>query len=108
LLGEARPIEFVMGIARARIAAAQGVAVVTGGTRRVTERILQAIGAANLFSTLVTSEDVAQGKPAPDCYLEAARRLGAPPSSCLVFEDTRIGLAAAAAAGMQAVHVPRQ
>jgi HAD superfamily hydrolase (TIGR01509 family) len=108
LLGEATPIESVMGIARARIAAGQGAAVVTGGTRRVTERILQTIGAANLFSTLVTSEDVAHGKPAPDCYLEAARRLGATPPSCLVFEDTRIGLAAATAAGMQAVHVPRR
>jgi HAD superfamily hydrolase (TIGR01509 family) len=108
LLDEAKAIEGVMGYARERIAAGQRVAVVTGGTRRVTERIMQAIGAANLFTTLVTSEDVAQGKPAPDCYLEAARRLGATPPSCLVFEDTRIGLAAAAAAGMQAVHVPRQ
>ncbi len=106
-LPEARPIDAVMTFARLQIAGGRGTAVVTGSTRRVTERILQAIGAADLFAVLVTSEDVARGKPAPDCYLEAARRLGATPAECLVFEDTRIGLAAAAAAGMQAVHVPR-
>ena len=108
LLPGARPIEAVMNFARERIAAGQGTAVVTGSTRRVTGRILEAIGAADLFPVWITSEDVAHGKPAPDGYLEAARRLGADPRECLVFEDTRIGLAAAAAAGMQAVHVPRQ
>ena len=107
LLSEATPIDSVMTFARERIAAGQGAAVVTGSTRRVTGRILAAIGAADLFSLWITSEDVAHGKPAPDGYLEAARRLGVAPADCLVFEDTRIGLAAAAAAGMQAVHIPR-
>jgi HAD superfamily hydrolase (TIGR01509 family) len=107
LLDEASPVAPVMSFARECIANGQKVAVVTGSTRRVAECILHAIGAPDLFSTLIASEDVAHGKPAPDCYLEAARRLGAPPSGCLVFEDTKIGLAAAAAAGMQAVLVPR-
>ena len=65
LLGEAAPIESVMSFARERIAAGQGAAVVTGSTRRVTMRILEAIGAADLFAVLVTSEDVPHGKPAP-------------------------------------------
>ena len=107
LLGEARPVAAVMNFARDRIREGCGAAVVTGSTRRVTERILRAIGAADVFSVWVTSEDVARGKPEPDGYLEAARRLGATPAQCLVFEDTRIGLAAATAAGMQSVHVPR-
>ncbi len=108
LLPGVAPIESVMSFARERIAAGRGAAVVTGSTRRVTGRILEAIGAADLFSLWITSEDVTHGKPAPDGYLEAARRLGAAPAECLVFEDTRIGLAAAAAAGMQAVHIPRR
>lgn len=108
LLAEARPIDEVMQLARRAIEASEKVAVVTGSTRWVVERILAAIGAGDLFSTVVTSEDVTHGKPAPDGYLEAARRLGVPADECLVFEDTRTGLEAATAAGMQSVFVPRR
>lgn len=107
LLAEARPIDEVMGFARRSIATGEKVAVVTGSTHWVVERILAAIGAADLFSTIVASEDVMRGKPAPDAYLEAARRLGVPAAECLVFEDTRTGIEAATAAGMQSVLVPR-
>lgn len=107
MLAEARPIDEVMGIARRAILAGEKVAVVTGSTRWVVEQILGAIGAADLFSTVVASEDVFRGKPAPDGYLEAARRLGVPAGECLVFEDTRTGIEAAMAAGMQSVLVPR-
>lgn len=108
LLADARPIEEVMSLARRAIAAGDKVAVVTGSARWVVDRILEAIGARDLFAIVVASEDVARGKPAPDCYLEAARRLGVPAIDCLVFEDTRTGIEAATAAGMQSVFVPRR
>lgn len=107
LLAEARPIEEVLGFARLQIQAGKKVAVVTGGVRWVTDRVLAVIGARDLFHVVITSEDVTHGKPAPDCYLEAARRLGVQSADCLVFEDTRTGIAAATAAGMQWVLVPR-
>lgn len=59
-----------------------------------------------MFDTIVTSEDVAHGKPAPDIFLEAARRLGALPEACLVFEDAPLGVEAALAAGMSVVALP--
>lgn len=107
LLAEARPIDEVMTLARRAIDAGEKVAVVTGGMRWVTDRILEVIGAGGIFATVVTSEDVVRGKPAPDCYLEAARRLAVSPADCLVFEDTRTGIEAATAAGMRSVLVPR-
>ena len=55
---------------------------------------------------MVTVDDVARGKPAPDVFLEAARRLAVPPSQCLVLEDADAGILAAAAAGMSAIMVP--
>jgi pseudouridine 5'-phosphatase len=60
----------------------------------------------SLFSEVVTGDQVTHGKPAPDIFLEAARRLQVDPSSCLVFEDSPTGVQAALAAGMQAVWIP--
>jgi HAD superfamily hydrolase (TIGR01509 family) len=54
---------------------------------------------------VVTSEDVTKHKPAPDIFLEAARRLKVPPEQCRAYEDTDLGLQAVRAAGMQAVDV---
>jgi len=58
------------------------------------------------FDAIVTSEDVLHGKPAPDIFLEAARRIGATPEACLVFEDAPLGVEAALAAGMAVVALP--
>jgi pseudouridine-5'-monophosphatase len=58
------------------------------------------------FDAVVNAEDVANGKPAPDIFLEAARRIGASPESCLVFEDAPAGIEAALAAGMHVIAVP--
>ncbi|MDA0271342.1 MAG: HAD-IA family hydrolase [Chloroflexi bacterium] len=58
------------------------------------------------FEAIVTSEDVAHGKPAPDIFLEAGRRIGATPEACLVFEDAPLGVEAALAAGMSVIALP--
>ena len=67
--------------------------------------ILDRLGWADYFATVVTGEDAPRGKPAPDLFLLAAARLAAPPAECFVLEDTPAGLAAAAAAGMQSFDV---
>jgi beta-phosphoglucomutase-like phosphatase (HAD superfamily) len=81
------------------------MAVASGGTRRVITETLHHLGIAHLFQAVVVSEDVARQKPAPDIYLEAARRLGVAPRNCRAYEDTDLGLAAIRAAGMEAVDV---
>lgn len=82
------------------------LAVASGGFKSVVTAILQTLGLIGHFQTLVTAEDVTHGKPAPDTYLEAARRLGVAPARCLVFEDTPLGRESAVNAGMQCVLVP--
>lgn len=62
-----------------------------------------ALGLTGVFDAIVSGEDVARGKPAPDIFLRAAAGLGMPPEACLVFEDSPAGVAAAHAAGMQVV-----
>jgi beta-phosphoglucomutase-like phosphatase (HAD superfamily) len=81
-------------------------AVASGGHRHIVHQTLRTLGITHLFQTIVTSEDYARGKPHPDPFLEAARRLGVAPERCLVFEDTETGRSAAEAAGMPCVMVP--
>jgi beta-phosphoglucomutase-like phosphatase (HAD superfamily) len=66
---------------------------------------LKATGLFDLFDTIVSAEQVAHGKPAPDVYLEAARRLNVAPERCIVFEDTDEGLEAAHRAGMRGLDI---
>jgi HAD superfamily hydrolase (TIGR01509 family) len=82
------------------------LAVATSSSRRTTERHLGQAGLLGHFRALATRDDVERGKPHPDLYLEAARRLGVPPARCLALEDSNNGLTAAHAAGMIAVMVP--
>ncbi|NEB33606.1 HAD family phosphatase [Streptomyces sp. SID14446] len=88
--------------------AAEGVpmAVASGSSLEAIEAILTGTGLAALVTTAVSADEVAHGKPAPDVFLEAARRLGADPSSCVVLEDAAPGATAAHAAGMRCVAVP--
>lgn len=79
-------------------------AIATSAPRRLALARLAAAGIP-VPAVLVTAEDVARGKPAPDCFLLAAERLGVAATECLVFEDTRAGLAAAAAAGAAAIAI---
>jgi HAD superfamily hydrolase (TIGR01509 family) len=101
----AKVIEPVAAIAR-RLAERYPLAVASGGPREVVRRTLEMTGLAPLFPTVVTPEDVARGKPAPDLFLLAAARMGVPPADCLVFEDAEPGIRAAEAAGMRWVFVP--
>ena len=80
-------------------------AVVTGGHRAVCTQILAHIGLADAFDTVVASEDTARHKPEPEPFLEAARRLGARPERCLVWEDGDLGIESARRAGMDWIDV---
>jgi HAD superfamily hydrolase (TIGR01509 family) len=106
MIHEVKPIEAVVEIAR-RWHGIKPLAVASGGFRRQIERTLDALGIRSLFDTVVCVEDYARGKPYPDPFLEAARRLSVLPAACLVFEDSPLGIKAAQAAGMQSVLVPR-
>ena len=89
-------VEFVAGLPH------DGWAIVTSATRPLAEARLAAAGLVPppLF---ITAEDIAHGKPAPDCYIEAARRLGADVTQCLVFEDAPAGIASGRTAGAEVV-----
>ena len=89
-----------------KIAGRYPVAVASGSHRRLIEVALESIGLDEVVRTIVSADDVPHGKPAPDVYREAARRLGVEPAACLVVEDSLNGLQAAQAAGMAAVLVP--
>ncbi len=99
-----REIEAVTAIARAQHRRLP-MAVASGGSEAIVSATLRATGLRPLFDAVVTIDDVPRAKPAPDLFLEAARRLGAAPGACLVFEDSREGLEAAHRAGMRAIDV---
>jgi HAD superfamily hydrolase (TIGR01509 family) len=80
-------------------------AVATSAARATAEHHLGRAGLLDRFAAIVTRNDVEHAKPAPDLYLEAARRLGMAPHGCIAFEDSSIGIAAAHAAGMRAIMV---
>lgn len=76
------------------------MAVASGGNRPTVDNTLRLLDVTHWFDTIVTADDVAHAKPAPDLFLEAARHLGIAPDRCQVFEDTDLGLEAARRAGM--------
>ena len=81
------------------------MAVASGGMRHIVEKTLRALDLTDRFSAIVTAEDVKHGKPAPDIFLEAARRLDVESRLCLAFEDANMGVQAARAAGMDVIDV---
>ena len=89
-----------------RVAAERPVALASSSHRAVIDAALRATDLTDTFRAVVSSDEVAHGKPAPDVFLEAARRLGVDPARTLVVEDSLNGLRAAKAAGMTAVLVP--
>jgi len=102
-----QPLDEVVAFARERARAGCPVAVASGGDAPTVQRTLRTIGVSDLFPIVVTAEEVAHGKPAPDLFLLAAERMGVPPADCLVFEDSLLGITAAQRAGMGAVLVAR-
>jgi HAD superfamily hydrolase (TIGR01509 family) len=91
-----------------RLAARWPLAVASSSNRPLIELVLELAGIADRFRAVVSSEEVPRGKPAPDVYLEAARRLGAEPTRCAAIEDSENGLVSARAAGMRVVAIPNR
>lgn len=104
LMAEVEPIHAVVDVARANLGKIP-MAVASGGTRQIIEQVLEKLGIRHYFKAVVTSECVVHQKPAPDIFLEAARRIGVEPKFCRAYEDTDLGLKAIRAAGMEAVDV---
>jgi HAD superfamily hydrolase (TIGR01509 family) len=84
------------------------LAVASSSNRPVIDAVLRATGLEAAFEVTVSSEEVERGKPAPDVYLEAARRLGLDPSSCAAVEDSGNGITAARTAGMRVLAIPNR
>ncbi len=103
-LTQALLIEPVLNVAR-QYKGKMPLAVATGGTRPVLSRALAHAGLTDFFDAVVTADEVEHGKPAPDTFLEAARRIGVAPQNCQVFEDSDAGLEGARRAGMVATDV---
>ncbi len=82
------------------------MAVASGSSPEAIEAALTGTGLAAHLRTMVSADEVPHGKPAPDIFLEAARRLGTPPADCVVLEDAAPGAAAAHAAGMRCIALP--
>ncbi|MEU6668418.1 HAD family phosphatase [Streptomyces sp. NPDC046727] len=82
------------------------MAVASGSSPEAIGAILAGAGLAAFLRTAVSADEVPHGKPAPDVFLEAARRLGADPADCVVLEDAAPGAAAAHAAGMRCIAIP--
>lgn len=80
-------------------------ALATTARRTNVLAVLDHCAAEDLFDVIVTAEDVEHGKPAPDCYLAAAARLGVAPEECVVFEDSGVGIEAATRAGCSVIEV---
>jgi HAD superfamily hydrolase (TIGR01509 family) len=78
----------------------------SSSNRPVIDTALELMGVADLFRTTVSSEEVGRGKPAPDVYLEAARRLGVRPQAVAAVEDSANGIRSAKAAGMRVIAIP--
>ena len=91
-----------------RIGSRWPLAIASSSNRPLIDLFLELTGTGNLFRATVSSEEVARGKPAPDVYLEAARRLGAAATNCAAIEDSENGIRSAAAAGMRVVAIPNR
>jgi beta-phosphoglucomutase-like phosphatase (HAD superfamily) len=104
LMAQVEPVHAVVEIARVHFGKIP-MAVASGGTQPVIVQVLEHLKIRHYFNAVVTSEMVKKQKPAPDIFLEAARRIGVEPKFCRAYEDTDLGLQAIRAAGMEAVDV---
>ncbi|HEY4416862.1 MAG TPA: HAD-IA family hydrolase [Verrucomicrobiae bacterium] len=104
LMAQVEPIHVVVDIARANYGKIP-MAVASGGTQPIIIGVLEHLKIRHMFDAVVTSEMVQNQKPAPDIFLEAARRIGVDPKLCRGYEDTDLGMQAIRSAGMDAVDV---
>jgi HAD superfamily hydrolase (TIGR01509 family) len=114
-----RKRDLYVGLARGGLAAVPGVAAFVAALRRLgvpravgtsasrfdCERLLDGLGLRRHFDIIITADDVRLGKPDPEVYLQAARRMRTAPAACVVFEDSVVGIQAARNAGMRAIGV---
>nr|WP_198004915.1 HAD family phosphatase [Rubrobacter xylanophilus] len=91
-----------------RLAGRWPLGLASSSNRPVIDRVLELSGLGRHFRATVSSEEVRRGKPAPDVYLEAARRLGAEPGRCAAVEDSTSGILAAKRAGMRVISIPNR
>jgi HAD superfamily hydrolase (TIGR01509 family) len=91
-----------------RLAARWPLGLASSSNRELIDLALELLGVRRLFKATVSSEEVARGKPAPDVYLEAARRLGVDPAHTAAIEDSHNGILAAKAAGMRVIAIPNR
>jgi HAD superfamily hydrolase (TIGR01509 family) len=89
-----------------RIGARWPLGLASSSNRPLIDLALELMGVADLFRVTVSSEEVERGKPAPDVYLEAARRLGGRPENVVAIEDSANGIRAAKAAAMRVIAIP--
>jgi HAD superfamily hydrolase (TIGR01509 family) len=110
LAGYQRSLPLLPGAVDAvkRVAARWPVGLASSANREVIDAVLAASGLAGTFGATVAGEEVVRGKPAPDIYLEAARRLGVDPARSAAVENSTNGLRSAAAAGMKVVALPNR
>ena len=91
-----------------RIGARWPLAIASSSNRPLIDLLLELTATRDLFRATVSSEEVTRGKPAPDVYLEAAGRLGVPPTNCVAIEDSENGIRSAARAGLRVVAIPNR
>ena len=103
-----RELPLLPGAVRAvnALAGAFTLGLASSANREVIDAVLDGAGITERFAATVSSEEVERGKPAPDVYLEAARRIGVDPAACAAVEDSSNGLRAAHAAGMVVIATP--
>jgi HAD superfamily hydrolase (TIGR01509 family) len=89
-----------------RLAARWPLGLASSSNRELIDFVLEVSGLGRLFRATVSSEEVPRGKPAPDVYLEVARRLGVAAERCAAVEDSENGILSAKAAGMRTIAIP--
>jgi HAD superfamily hydrolase (TIGR01509 family) len=105
-----RELPLIDGAAEAveRLAEHWPLGLASSSNRELIDLVLELSGLTRLFQVTVSSEEVPRGKPAPDVYLEAARRLGVAPARCAAVEDSENGIRSAKAAGMYVLVIPNR
>lgn len=90
-----------------RMASRYKIGLASGSARPIIENVLKLTGLDQLFSVVVSGDEMQHGKPAPDIYFEAARQLGVAPEHCAGIEDSGNGIRALKAAGIRAIAIPQ-